>query len=82
MIRDEKIKKRQASECQARMRKYEREAALGRKKLSDQLTEETFHQAVDWVERGGLHRLWVVLKVIAIAFLCLLATLIVVLLDT
>jgi len=82
LTRDKKIKKRQTAEYEARIKKYERDAALGRKKLSDQLTEETIHQAVDWVERGGLHRLWVVLKVITVVFLCLLATLIVVLSNT
>jgi len=73
---------RDAAEYEARMKKYERDAVLGRKKLSDQLTEETVHQSIDWVERGGVRRLLVVLKVIAVVFLCLLATLIVVLSNT
>ncbi|MBW4709600.1 hypothetical protein KX928_17575 [Roseobacter sp. YSTF-M11] len=59
-----------------------RDVALNRKKAADAFTEEVVEEAFDWVERGGLRRLWTVIKVIFGLLLLITAIALVLILDT
>ena len=68
----------------ARERRTEKritDVAIGRKKASDAFIEEAVDEAVDWVERGGLQRTWVILKVIAGVLALTIAALILYVVD-
>lgn len=39
---------------------------VGRKKLSEVSLDETVEEAFDWLERGGVRRIWQALKIVLI----------------
>ncbi len=67
-------KKQQDRSRERRSNKRAVDTGLGKKSISDALAEEAVEEAFDWLERGGLRRLWKVLKLVAI-ILTILTTL-------
>lgn len=59
--------------------------ALGRKTATDavkeELVEEVVDQALSWIERGGLRRLWTVIKVMVFSIVALIIVLLVYLFE-
>jgi len=66
-------KKQQDRARERRSHKRAVDAGLGKKSVSGALAEEAIEEAFDWLERGGLRRLWTVLKLVALILTILIA---------
>lgn len=75
-------KKKRDRAPERRSEKRAIDVGVGKKKISDALIEEATDEAFVWLERGGLQRLWTVIKVTALTIIVLLGAAILFLIET